>query len=100
MLYEVITTIKKIAKELCQPAIKYTSETIKIEEQSVVVIKVEESEKKPHSAPNENDEATFFLRADRQNVLANRIMTEVWKLQRQNKRTMLKVGYTENKLFA
>jgi len=96
---EVQDIIEEAAEKDCQPPVNYTIRTGTINGKNIVEVDVKESVKKPHFSPNEEGNPTVYLRSGKQNLLANRILMEVWKKQKQGDRTMLKVGYNESKLL-
>jgi predicted HTH transcriptional regulator len=54
---------------------------------------VPKSEEKPHFAPDKDDKWKAFVRVGDQNLLANRILRQVWKHQKN--KTAVKVRYQQ-----
>lgn len=91
--------IKEAVQKECQPPVPVQIKSWIIEDKTILEITINESTKKPHFAPDETNNPTVFIRVKNQLLLANRILMEVWKKERQGGRGMLKVGYNESKLL-
>ena len=60
---------------------------------------IEKSKNRPHSAPDKDGKPTYYVRVKDQNLVANRILTEVWKRDKHPGGALLKVKYAESKLL-
>lgn len=85
--------IEGAAKMHCKPEVRFQSKEYKVDGRLVMEIKVSRSEDKPHLAPDKDGKWKVFVRVNDQNLVANKILRQVWK-HRKNK-TAVKVRYKE-----
>ena len=74
--------VEAAAKIYSQPAIEFTTKQHLIEGKIVLEILIEPSQEKPHFAKDDEGKWWAYFRKDDENRLANKIMIEVWKLQK------------------
>lgn len=67
----------------CKPVVEFESERMMIDGKNILIVNVPESNKKPHYAPDKNGKYKAFIRVHDQNLVANKIQTEVWKRNQQ-----------------
>lgn len=67
------------------PKIKFTSRQWNVEGKTVLEINVDPSHEKPHFAKDENGKWLVYIRKNDENILANRILIEVWKKEKSPK---------------
>ncbi len=91
--------IEAAAKLYCKPAIEFETYEWKSEGKTVLEIKVEPSSLKPHKAPNKEGKYMVYIRSNDQNLLANKILLEVWKSQKRNRNHFLQLSDAEQLLL-
>ncbi|MBI9060485.1 MAG: ATP-binding protein [Marinilabiliaceae bacterium] len=96
---EEIKLAETAAKIHCNPKLPFKTRQLESEEKTVVEITIPKSTRKPHSAPDSDGDQRFYIREKHQNLLANHILIEVWKKERQGGSGLLKIRYNENKLL-
>ncbi|MBL4561148.1 MAG: ATP-binding protein [Labilibaculum sp.] len=85
--------IKAAAEMYSRPKIAFDSKVWQVNGKNVLEITIAPSENMPHYAQNENGKWLAYLRREDENLLANKILLEVWK--RKNKPTGTYLEYTE-----
>ena len=91
--------IEAAAKIHCKPSVPFETRKWEVEGKTVLEIIIPKSKKRPHSAPDKDGKPTAYIRVKDQNIMANRIMIEVWKKEREGNGGMLKIKYAESKLL-
>lgn len=91
--------IETAAQMHCQPAVPFETRKWESEGKTVLEIIVPKSDKKPHYAPDRDGNAKVYIRVKDQNLLANHILLEVWKKEKQGGGGLLKIKYAESKLL-
>lgn len=91
--------IEAAAKIHCKPNVPFETRKWEVEGKTVLEIIIPKSKIRPHRAPDKDGKPTAYIRVKDQNIVANRIMIEVWKNEREGTGGMLKIGYTEGKLL-
>ncbi len=91
--------IESAAKMHCRPSVDFETRKWESEGKTVLEIIIKKSKKRPHSAPDKDGKPTYYVRVKDQNLVANRILTEVWKKEKQSGGAMLKIKYAESKLL-
>lgn len=71
--------IEAAAKLYSRPAIQFSTEQYKVEGKTVLEVNIEPSQERPHFAKDPSGKWLAYLRVNDQNILANRIILEVWK---------------------
>jgi len=74
--------VESAAKMYSKPAIEFTTRQHFVEGKTVLEVIVEPSSEKPHFARDDEGKWWAYFRKDDENRLANKIMIEVWKLQK------------------
>jgi predicted HTH transcriptional regulator len=85
--------VEGAAKMYCEPEISFQSKEYNVDGRIIMEIIVPKSEEKPHFAPDKDDKWKAFVRVGDQNLLANRILRQVWKHQKN--KTAVKVRYQQ-----
>lgn len=83
-----------------KPEVKFTAKVWQIEDKSVMEVKVEKSDEKPHFAPDKDNKWRAYLRIDDENIVANRIQIKVWKNQKYQKNIRIKYSRKEELLLS
>jgi len=91
--------IEAAAKIHCKPNVPFETRKWEVEGKTVLEIIIPKSKKKPHSAPDKEGKPKAYVRVKDQNIVANRILIEVWKKEREGIGGMLKIKYAESKLL-
>jgi predicted HTH transcriptional regulator len=85
--------VEAAANMYCKPEVVFSTKEWRIDGKLVLEIKVGKSVLKPHYAPDKEGKWKVFIRVEDQNLLANRILLQVWK--RQKNKTEVKIRYRE-----
>jgi hypothetical protein len=83
----------------CKPPVDYQLVTHVINEKTLLEIIIPESSEKPHTAPWKDDTYKAFVRVDDQNILANSVLLEVWKLKYKADKLVVQYNNYEQTLF-
>lgn len=78
-----IKKLKNITKK-CLPEISYHIEVKEVNFRLILIVNIEKSLAPPHFLINEQNKKVTYIRADDQNVLANKICIQAWKYKDQN----------------
>lgn len=91
--------ITKSAHQFCKPAIEPEFEEIYVDDKLVLVVKIAESDTKPHYALDENKKWWVYYRVNDKSILASKIIVDV--IKKSNKTNGEFITYTEQekKLF-
>lgn len=71
--------IEAAAQLYCLPELHYTMKTFHVEGRSVLVVQIDESEKKPIYAKDETGKPLAYIRIKDENILATTIHLRVWQ---------------------
>jgi predicted HTH transcriptional regulator len=85
--------VEAAANMYCKPEVVFSTKEWRIDGKLVLEIKVGKSVLKPHYAPDKEGKWKVFIRVDDQNLLANKILLQVWKHQKN--KTEVKIRYRE-----
>ncbi|WP_372752409.1 helix-turn-helix domain-containing protein [Labilibaculum sp.] len=91
--------IEAAAELYCRPKISFESKVWQIKGKSVLEITVSPSNEMPHYAENEKGKWLAYLRKDDENILANKVLLEVWKRKSKPIGSFLKYTATETILM-
>ena len=80
-----------------RPPVKISLQKHIIEGKTIIEVIIPPSVDKPHSAPDKNNQYKVYIRVNDQNLLANKVLLDVWKLQKENKGIFL--NFSENEKF-
>jgi predicted HTH transcriptional regulator len=80
-----------------KPQVEISSVKHQIEGKQVLEVSVNKSDRKPHSAPDENGKMAAYVRVDDQNFKANRILIRVWKKEKSE--IGVKMAYSQAEKF-
>jgi len=80
-----------------KPKIEFTTKQWLVEGKSVLQIDVAASSKRPHFAKDENGKWIAYVRKDDENILANRILVEVWEKEKSSKG--IYISYSDDEKF-
>jgi len=85
--------VEGAASMYCKPEVKFSTREWHIDGRLILEIIVKKSDARPHYAPDKDDKWKVFVRVKDQNLLANKILLQVWK--HKNKNTEVKIRYRE-----
>lgn len=71
--------IEAAAQLYCLPEVSYTMKTFHVEGRSVLVVQIDESEKKPIYAKDEHGKPLAYIRIKDENILATSVHLRVWQ---------------------
>lgn len=71
--------IEAAAQLYCLPEVSYSMKTFHVEGRSVLVVQIDESEKKPIYAKDENGKPLAYIRIKDENILATSVHLRVWQ---------------------
>lgn len=82
-----------------RPQITFRTKQWSVEGKTILEIIVPKSDKKPHYAEDEKGKWLAYIRKDDENILANRIMIEVWKREKSVNGAFIKFTEEEKELL-
>jgi predicted HTH transcriptional regulator len=91
--------IEAAAELYCRPKVSFTSKVWQINGKNVLEITIPPSSAMPHYAENEKGKYLAYLRKDDENILANKVLLEVWKRKMKPNGSFLKYTETESLLM-
>lgn len=77
--------VESAAQRFCEPEVAFGTSEWDIGGKRVLEIVVQPSATRPHKAPDKDGLMKAYIRVGDQNLLANRVMMEVWRHQREDK---------------
>jgi len=83
--------VEGAASMYCRPEVTFSTREWRIDGRLILEIKVDKSDKKPHMAPDRDGKWKVFVRVKDQNLLANKILIQLWKHQKN--KTAVNVRY-------
>ncbi|WP_430819738.1 AlbA family DNA-binding domain-containing protein [Carboxylicivirga caseinilyticus] len=92
--------IEAAAKIHCKPQVPFETRKWEVEGKTVLEIIIPKSNKRPHRAPDKDGKPKAYVRVKDQNIMANRILLEVWQKEKEGSGGMLKIKYAESKLLS
>ncbi|NSW94662.1 MAG: ATP-binding protein [Bacteroidales bacterium] len=96
---EEIYMVETAAVLYCRPEIKYSLKQHYAGEKTIVEVQVEKGDKRPYQVKDEKGRWITYFRHNDQNLLANRVLLQVWRKEGKKKGVMVKFGKTENLLM-
>jgi predicted HTH transcriptional regulator len=88
---EEIFMIELAAEKFCDPPVKVELETWEVDNKIVLEVFVPKSEHKPHYAKDESGKWLVYIRREDENLLANKVLIEVYK--RKKNKTQTRIRY-------
>jgi len=96
---EEIYMIETAARLFCKPEVPYTIRQHSIEKKSVLEIKVSKGDKRPYKAKGDDGTWRSYTRQKDQNIIANRILLDIWRKEKHTKGVLIKFSDPENILM-
>lgn len=91
--------ITKSAHQFCKPAIEPEFEEIYVDDKLVLVVKIAQSDTKPHYALDEHKKWWVYYRVDDKSILASKIIVDVIKKSSATSGAIISYTDLEKKLF-
>ncbi|MBK7626654.1 MAG: ATP-binding protein [Bacteroidales bacterium] len=83
----------------CRPEIEFTVKQHTTEGKQILEIEVKKGEKRPYQAKDDNGKWVAYFRNNDQNLVANRVLLQVWRKEEKPKGVMVKFSKAENLLM-
>jgi len=96
---EEIYMIETAARLFCKPEIPYTIKHHTVDSKSVLEIKVEKGKNRPYRAKSEDGTWRSYSRQNDQNIVANRILLDIWRKEKNQRGVMITFSGPENLLM-
>jgi predicted HTH transcriptional regulator len=96
---EEIYMVDTAAQLFCRPEITYKIKQHVTEGKTIVEVEVINGDKKPYQAKDENGKWLSYFRHNDQNLVANRVLLQVWRKEKKRSGVLVKFGKAENSLM-
>jgi predicted HTH transcriptional regulator len=96
---EEIYMVDTAAQIFCRPEITYNARQHTAGTKAILEIDVSRGVKRPYQAQDENGKWLTYFRHNDQNLLANRVLLQVWRKEEKKSGVMVKFGKAENILM-
>ena len=96
---EELYMVETAAHLYCRPEIKYSIKQHNDNGKIVLEVETFKGEKRPYQAKDEQDKWVAYFRHNDQNLLANKVLLQVWKKEQKETGTLVKFGKAENLLM-
>lgn len=83
----------------CRPEISYKTTQHTVTGKTVLEVEVFKGEKRPYQAKDENGRWISYFRHEDQNLVANRVLLQVWRKEEKELGVMVKFSQAENQLM-
>lgn len=83
----------------CRPEIMFTVKQHTTEGKTILEIEVRKGDKRPYQAKDDNGKWLAYFRNNDQNLVANRVLLQVWRKEDKPKGVMVKFSKAENLLM-
>lgn len=77
--------VEAAAQMWCRPPVDFTTKEWKVDGKTVLEIDIPKRHDGPYYAPDKDGKWMVYIRVNDQNLLANPVLLNVWKLQKENK---------------
>ena len=91
--------VESAANMYCRPEVRFNVREWTVNGKKVLEIIITRSAEKPHFAVTHEGKWLAYLRVGDQNLLANRVLLKVWKLEKNEKGVFVKFTETEKSLL-
>jgi len=91
--------VETAAHLFCRPEISFIVKEHTTLGKTLLEIEVMKGDKRPYQAKDENGKWLSYFRNNDQNLVANRVLLQVWRKEEKPKGVMVKFGKTENSLL-
>ena len=83
----------------CRPEITYTIKQHMTGGKTILEVEVKKGDRKPYQVKDENGKWLSYFRHNDQNLLANRILLQVWRKEKRKQGVLVKFSKAENTLM-
>lgn len=83
----------------CRPVVPFTAVKWDIAGKSILEVKVRESKRKPHRAPDKTNRYRAYVRIDDENILATSLQVKIWKAEKRRRAMSLSFTPAEQTLI-
>jgi predicted HTH transcriptional regulator len=87
------------AELFCRPKITYTIKQHQVGGKTILEVEVMKGDKRPYQAKDENGRWLSYFRHHDQNLLANKVLLQVWRKTEKGSGVLVKFGKAENLLM-
>jgi predicted HTH transcriptional regulator len=91
--------VETAAHLYCRPEISFTVKQHTAEGKTILEIEVKKGDKRPYQARDENGKWLAYFRNHNQNLVANRVLLQIWRKEKKPKGVLVKFSKTENLLM-
>ncbi len=96
---EEIYMVDTAAQLFCRPDITYTIRQQMTGGKTILEVNVKRGDKRPYQAKDENGRWVTYFRNNDQNLVANKVLLQVWRKEKKGYGVLVKFGTTENTLM-
>lgn len=96
---EEIYMIELAAEKYCDPPVKVEMNDWTVDGKVVLEVKVLKSDQKPHYAKDENGKWLVYIRKEDENLLADKVLVEVYKREKRKQHTLIRYEKPEQLLL-
>jgi predicted HTH transcriptional regulator len=96
---EEIYMVDTAAHLFCRPEISYTIKQHTTGGKTILEVDVLKGTKRPYQVKDENGKWLSYFRNNDQNLLANRVLLQVWRKEEKERGVLVKFGKAENSLM-
>jgi predicted HTH transcriptional regulator len=96
---EEIYMVDTAAQLFCRPEITYTIKQHITESKTILEVEVMKGVKRPYKVKDENGKWLTYFRHNDQNLVANKVLLQVWRKEGKGSGVMVKFGKAENSLM-
>jgi hypothetical protein len=83
----------------CRPQITFTIKQHQKEGKTILEVEVIKGDKRPYQAKDENGKWISYFRHHDQNLVANKVLLQVWRKEKKRSGVLVKFGKAENSLM-
>jgi predicted HTH transcriptional regulator len=91
--------VETAAEVFCRPEITYTIKQHQVGVKTILEVEVMKGDKRPYQAKDENGRWLSYFRHHDQNLLASKVLLQVWKKTETGSGVLVKFGKAENLLL-
>jgi len=96
---EEIYMVDTAAHLFCRPQIAYKIKQCILAGKTILEVEVIKGDKRPYQAKNEDGKWISYFRHNDQNLIANRVLLQVWRKKEKKSGVLVKFGKAENALM-
>lgn len=96
---EEIYMVDTAAQLFCRPKITYTVKQYMVGGKTILEVEVIKGNKRPYQIKDESGKWLTYFRHNDQNLIANRVLRQVWRKEEKGRGVLVKFGKAENTLM-